>query len=156
MFLCFGPLKSDYCYSVMCNLGNVSPYILYWLFVPIYSVLVMCPHIFCIGNVSPYILYWQCVPVYFVLAMCLNIFCILRIFPIVNHSVTHIIVLWILCCHTHISDVTVLQSILPISTRGEIAAMLAKVVVVGVRRIVARGARDLTNYSILYFSSIKK
>jgi hypothetical protein len=31
----------------------------------------------------------------------------------------------------------------------EIAAMLAKVVVVGVRRIVARGARDLTNYSIL-------
>ena len=27
----------------------------------------------------------------------------------------------------------------------EIAAMLAKVVVVGVRRIVARGAQDLTN-----------
>jgi hypothetical protein len=37
-------------------------------------------------------------------------------------------------------------------TRGEIAAMLAKVVVVGVRGIVARGAQDLTNYSILYFS----
>ncbi len=32
----------------------------------------------------------------------------------------------------------------------EIAAMLAKVVVVGVRRIVARGAQDLTNYAILY------
>ena len=31
----------------------------------------------------------------------------------------------------------------------EIAAMLAKVVVVGVRRIVARGAQDLTNYAIL-------
>jgi hypothetical protein len=31
----------------------------------------------------------------------------------------------------------------------EIAAMLAKVVVVGVRRIVARGAQDLTNYTIL-------
>ena len=31
----------------------------------------------------------------------------------------------------------------------EIAAMLAKVVVVGVRRIVAQGAQDLTNYSIL-------
>jgi hypothetical protein len=31
----------------------------------------------------------------------------------------------------------------------EIAAMLAKVVVVGVRHIVARGAQDLTNYAIL-------
>ncbi len=41
-------------------------------------------------------------------------------------------------------------------TRGEVAAMLAKVVVMGVCRIVARGARDLTNYSILYFSQIKK
>jgi hypothetical protein len=30
----------------------------------------------------------------------------------------------------------------------EIVAMLAKVIVVGVRRIVAQGARDLTNYSI--------
>ena len=31
----------------------------------------------------------------------------------------------------------------------EIAVMLAKVVVVGVCRIMAQGARDLTNYSIL-------
>jgi hypothetical protein len=34
--------------------------------------------------------------------------------------------------------------------------MLAKVVVVGVRRIVARGARDLTNYSILNVKLRKK
>jgi hypothetical protein len=35
------------------------------------------------------------------------------------------------------------------NTSWEIVAMFAKVVVVGVRRIVARGAQDLTNYSIL-------
>jgi hypothetical protein len=35
--------------------------------------------------------------------------------------------------------------------------MLAKVVVVGVRRIVARGAQDFTNYAILKVkNSIKK
>ncbi len=37
----------------------------------------------------------------------------------------------------------------PVPLSWEIAAMLAKVVVVGVHHIVARGAQDLTNFSIL-------
>ena len=50
-------------------------------------------------------------------------------------------------------DYTRVESMLHIiDTSWEIVAMFAKVVVVGVRRIVARGVRDLTNYSILYFS----
>jgi hypothetical protein len=38
----------------------------------------------------------------------------------------------------------------------EIAAMLAKVVVVGARHIVAQGVQDLTNYSILSVKLRKK
>jgi hypothetical protein len=57
--------------------------------------------------------------------------------------------IWASLCRVDALD---LDSSMIMTTRGEIATMLAKVVVVGVRCIVARGARDLTNYWILYFS----
>ncbi len=51
--------------------------------------------------------------------------------------------IWASLCRVDALD---LDSSMIMTTRGEIATMLAKVVVVGVRCIVARGARDLTNY----------
>jgi hypothetical protein len=63
---------------------------------PIYFLLAICPHLFCIGgNLSPYIfywqfvpyiVYWQSVPKYFLGARYPHIFFILRIFLIVKHS----------------------------------------------------------------------
>ena len=61
---------NDIPYIFFC-ISNLSPYMLY-----IYFVLATCPYIY--GNVSPCI--WQSV---------------LRIFPIVNHSFTHSIGLWV-------------------------------------------------------------
>jgi hypothetical protein len=73
------------CPHIFC-IGNLSPYIFYWQSVPIYCLLAKCPCFLFIGKVSPYFVYWQDVHIFCLLARFPHIFFILGIFLIVKHS----------------------------------------------------------------------